>query len=247
MFKTLGYDDIIRDGIAAANHIELLSKRDYRTAWDFNRPIANVYRELETTYQFVDAFGKSRLNGDGVFPSSLTHEFNIAVSDVARVNLMNRALSSSQNKDYARLKPGIASVSGNIVVHKPDVRYFERQVAELLGIFYHNEIEGVWVKYNATTHTYKSKIVKEIATVPTTYYHGCTGVSEWNDNGVTGVTAQVLITAMYNETDLNSYFVAELAGSIENLKLETLALMTTNGTKYWNIQSGEVVLSDTNI
>lgn len=249
MLKILGYNDVIRNSITGTNHIELLTKSDYRTAWDFNRPIANVYNELESTYKYLEALAKLEL-GDGVFSGSLSHEFNMTAADVqnCRLNTLPNG-STYVDKNYATLRPGIASVNGTIVVHKPNLRYFERQVAEVLGIFYHNEIEGVWVKYNQANHSFKCKISKSASpgATPTNYYYGCTGEPQWISDATIGIRSLPLITLIYNEVNFNSLFHSKFAGAIEQLQLEPLFNITTTGTKYWNVSNTGVITCDTSV
>jgi hypothetical protein len=243
MLKILGYNDVVVTDVEA-NHIELLSKNDHRTAWDFNRPIINVFNEVETTYQYLEALAKLELE-DGVFPGSLTHEFNMSVGDLqlCRLNTISDGISYI-DKTYAILRPGMASINGNIVVNKPNPRFFERQIAEVLGIFYQGEDEGVWIKYDPINHAFKCKIIKITNFTPTSYYYGCASDVDFY-NSTIGISSLPLIVSIYNEPAFNSLIHAKFNGLIEKLKLETLYEISTNGTKYWNISNNGIITCDT--
>lgn len=251
MLKIYGYGDKVRKQIQE-NTIELLNKEDFRTSWDMNRPMANLYEEIEKIYEYLDALGKHGLTDEGVFTGSLNHEFNITQADTKIITLYDKRDTNnitSVTKVYSILKPGIAGANYNdprqqslIVVHKPNIRLFERQVAELLGLFYHNEKEGVWIKYNPITHTYKCKISKQLlpSELPADFYFG-----DWEDDLVVGLTSHSLIEAMYNNDDLNAFFVQKLNHNIQELSLEPMFEITTVGIKYWNIKNGEIKLNNT--
>lgn len=255
MFKTFGYGDKIKNN-SDENNIELLNKQDYRTPWDINRPIVNVYEETDSIYEFLNSFADYQLTDTGVFTNSLTHQFGITSDDFKRVTLQDTIHSTSIDKVYAKLKPGIAGVnySGQkqqslIVVNKPNLRSFERKTAETLGLFYHNEEENVIVKYNPITDTYKCKISKKLDPMSniTNYFYGCSDIIEYNNDLITGVNSLTLLETIYNEPDFNNFFVNEFSGDLTKFLLDsTIIEITVTGIKYWKILSGNIVLSTIN-
>jgi hypothetical protein len=257
MLKDIIYGDKIRNNISG-NSLELLDKRDYRTPYDINRPIINLYDELENIYLFLNSFGIYQLTDEGVFTNSFSHAFQIRSSDIKRITLQDTRDSLNiitVNKVYARLAPGIAGVyhndnrqSSSLIVNKPNIRFFERQVSEILGIFYHSEDEQVKVKYNNEEQAFKAFVRKQLSPteVPFNFYFGCVDQSSFDNNGVVGISSQELIAQMYNQPDLNDYFVSAIGFNIEQLQLEKLFPITTTGTKYWNVVNGQISLNNSN-
>jgi len=248
MFKTFGYGDELRKDILNGynNTIKLLNKEDYRTPWDINRPIEELFEGVESLYEFLDMFGQHYLTDEGVFSNSLRHEFDIKSGFTKKITLFDkRDISNitSINKVYSRIAPGIAGVDHNtdsrqksiIVVHKPNTRVAEKQIAYILKLFVDNEEEGVWINYDTIADVYSAKIIKKEVPIG--------NVKTYNFSGDTAIE---LLTSIYNELDFNPFFVETLGTDIEKILLEPMFEITTTGTYFWNIVEGNVILQDTN-
>ena len=248
MFKTFGYGDELRNDILNGynNTIKLLNKEDYRTPWDINRPIEELFEGVESLYEFLDMFGQHYLTDEGVFTNSLRHEFDIKPEFTKRITLFDKRdtyNTTSISKVYSRIAPGIAGVNHNtdlrqksiIVVHKPNTRVAEKQIAYILKLFVDNEEEGVWINYNTIADSYSAKIIKK--TVP---------VGKIKTYNFSGNTAIELLESIYNELDLNPFFVEAIGTDIEKILLEPIFEIEYSGTYFWNIVDGNVVLQNTN-
>jgi len=257
MIKKFGYGDNIRN-LSQKDDIELLDKRDYRTAWDINRPIINIYNELESVYDFLNSFADYQLTDTGVFTNSLTHQFDITNNDSKRVTLYDKRDEfniTSVQKVYTKIQPGIAgfnhdgvSQTSLMIVNKPTPREMERVISEVLGLFYHNEEEKVEVKYNQISNKFKCKISKRFDPMSniTSKYFGATDIN-WNNDLIDGIDSLALLEELYNSNEFNAYFVNAFNGDLTKFSLDnTITEVTTTGIKYWKILEDQILLSSVN-
>lgn len=253
MLKLFGYGDKLREGFFnKPSDIELLSKNDYRTAYDINRPLKNIYEGVEQLNDFLNVFSNWKLTDNGVFPNSLGHEFAITSNNVVKVTLLDKTpiVPTSVTKVYTKLAPGIAGVNhadarqdSMVVVHRPNINLLERQLEYILGLFYYDESESVELKWHPSTNNIKA-LVKAKAH-PEDPIEEIQFGGDWYDDGVTGINSIELLADMYNHNTLNARFVNAVGPDLTKLLLEPMFEITSTGTYYWEIVDGEVVLTTT--
>jgi len=252
MLKLFGYGDKLREGfLNKPTDIELLSKNDYRTAYDINRPLKNIYEGVEKLYDFLNVFGDWQLTDEGVFENSLHHEFGITSDDVVKVTLWNKTLPTptSEDKVYAKLAPGIAGVNYSedrqdsmIVVHRPNLNLLSRQLEYILGLFYYDESETVQFKWNQELNLVKALIkAKEHPEDPV---QNLEFGGAW-DGASDGINLIQLLADIYNHDILNHRFVSAIGSDLTQLLVEPIYEIASTGIYYWEIVDGEVTLTTT--
>ncbi len=253
MLKIFGYGDKLREGFFnKPSDIELLSKNDYRTAYDINRPLKNIYEGVEQLYDFLNVFSNWKLTDNGVFPSSFGHEFGLTSNDTVKVTLWNKTLPTptSVEKVYAKLAPGIAGVNhadarqdSMIVVHRPNINLFERQLEYILGLFYYDESESVSIKWNQQNNTFKA-LVKAKHHPEDPIENINIGGDITNDSEI-GINLISFLEELYNNDVLNARFVNTIGADLTKFIVEPIFEITSTGTYFWEIIDGEVTLTTT--
>lgn len=254
MLKKIGYGDTLRADGVKDDTIKLLNKDDYRTPWDINRPIEEIYKEVESLYSFLNYVSLQKLTGEGVFKDSLFSEFKFDETQCQTVRLFDKRDASSLSyvdKNYSFIKPGVAGVfhtdereENLLCVYKPNIREFEKQLAYILHSKVHEEKQGVWIKYVAETNLYKAKIIKQ------THPDGTTVeilIGDFDNDDINGLTLIDLLVEIYNNEYLNTYIVNEIGNSLEKFLLFPIFELTATGNFNWMIENGEVKLSSTGL
>jgi len=254
MLKFFGRGNIVRDsenfdGTTKYNNLEFYNNNDTKSGHDIERPIDNIYQNQYEIINFLEEFANQEISNDGVFPNSLTNEFQITAADIVQVTI------DAVDTNFIRIPPGIAAIkhadvnvdnrsNGIIVINEPSLKIAERQIAKILGLNLPYGVESIDIKYNSLNDSYKAKIKKKLTliTPPVEYFFGVADQANFDDDtvGVVGFeTGAELLADIYNHVDLKDYFVNALAGDITKIVLEPFFQVSSVNLYYFIVDKAD--------
>ena len=250
--KDISYGNKFRTNILDNNKkLELLSNDDYKTPYDINRMVLNVYYDMFDDNSFLNVLTKE-LFTNGVIDNNQFSDINITT-----ITLNNPNGTDTVEQTVATINPGIAFQNEKFFIHKPNLKDIENQLSLAINLDVYDKNQYVKFKTNSEHTFFKAKIQRKglnalnLNTVYT-YYFGCSDETEW-ENETYSLNSTQIIEAIYNHNtkeynesvSINNLIFDNIGITIENFTLDKYFIYDEFSDNYFCINDNELIMNTT--
>ena len=247
MFRRWEIGDLVEDdafdGTTSYNTIEAFETSDRVNKSDLNRPLRNLFENVDDLHQFLENFLDQQTIGDGIAKSSLDTAF-LFLGDSDIFNITVNPGTGDTTQYYARLAPGALLFNKHITINIPQTHIAERQLNEILSLASYGE-EGVEIKYYYTTDKFQARIKRNNINGTTVTYEYLNGGS-WGDSTLGFNSGMQLLEAIYGDSiNVAKEMFASIGTDLTKITLEPTIWVEAGDIYFWKINSAGIIVGDT--